>query len=372
MSAHTDVAEAGRELFVSSLRLDSAHADMAALKSSSTPLLKQSQQRAAQSLQLGPTMTTMTGISATNVTRASTGGKGMGKPGMIYPTISAAAFQANTPLAISKPLISPKGSGHANIHTIGVPTAKKRASGGSNKMSPRSRKSSDSPAKSAPSARSPQSATQPQGFSPGSSRSPIPHTSTGASPTGKGQGRSSGKSRGSNNSGRKQISIRVSEQGGQWNDGRTSQMNADALEFVSRRSSLRAEAPEFMPIYQAGNWPNQEDFLKPKKLCSTEELEVIDTVMAWSVSNVDTNTILSPTFMIADVKVQIGVAVEVGGLCLVSLECESKTRMKFELSVNGKRSGPKVCLGKKFSTTIKLPEDEVPRRVAFQCLEIIP
>jgi len=105
---------------------------------------------------------------------------------------------------------------------------------------------------------------------------------------------------------------------------------------------------------------------------SAEELEVIDNVMAWAVTDVGKDVILSPMFLIADVKVQIGIAYEVGGLCQVCLECETKTRMKFELSVNGKRSGPKVCLGKKFSTTIKLPEDEVPRRVAFQALEMIP
>lgn len=112
--------------------------------------------------------------------------------------------------------------------------------------------------------------------------------------------------------------------------------------------------------------------MMPKKLHMAEELEVIENHIRWGVSGVGKTVLLSPTFVVADVNLQIGVAHEGAGLCHVSLECETRTRMKFELSVNGKESGPKVCLGKKFSTTIKLPADEVLRRVAFQALEIMP
>lgn len=144
---------------------------------------------------------------------------------------------------------------------------------------------------------------------------------------------------------------------------------------------LRADAPEFLPMFHDGG-PLQvtsESYLTPHKLSKSDELEVEEDALVWRVNNVTETGICSPTFWVAGVNAKLRAAYEEqsdgpdsGGLCHLTLECETKTKMKFELAVNGRRSGPKVCLGKKFSTTIKVSESDGPQRIVFQAHLMMP
>lgn len=140
-------------------------------------------------------------------------------------------------------------------------------------------------------------------------------------------------------------------------------------------SEMRADAPEFRPIFSTPKgpgkgwnptFPDPKDYLMPHKLTKTDELEIEERTLVWRVADVNTEEIVSPPFWIAGVTARLLVSYDEKGLCFVTLQCESKTKMKFELAVNGKRSGAKVCLGKKFTTTIKV--EEGPQRIAFQAL----
>eukprot|EP00397_Hematodinium_sp_SG-2012_P038469 GEMP01041851.1.p1 GENE.GEMP01041851.1~~GEMP01041851.1.p1 ORF type:complete len:369 (+),score=80.87 GEMP01041851.1:530-1636(+) len=157
---------------------------------------------------------------------------------------------------------------------------------------------------------------------------------------------------------------------------RTTQMRSDAPEFVlpvERKSEMRANAPEFLPMAQ-DTWNYDElngNYLVPVKLSKCEELEVEENVVVWRVNNVDKVELFSPSFWVAGVNAKLGIAYASQGICHVSLVCEHKTKLKFDVSVNGRRSGAKVCIGKQFSTTIKIAEDATPQRIAFQALQLM-
>jgi len=69
----------------------------------------------------------------------------------------------------------------------------------------------------------------------------------------------------------------------------------------------------------------------------------------------------SPKFVVAGVALRLtffpaGAPVTGDGDCAVGVLCEDKAKLKFELFLNGRRSGTKVMLGQKFSCDFRRPE----------------
>lgn len=119
---------------------------------------------------------------------------------------------------------------------------------------------------------------------------------------------------------------------------------------------------------------SSEDFLVPKPLpesAADEEgsLRIEGSRLHWDLPGGDRlldvpkgESLRSPCFSAAGVaSLQLaffpkGTSLTGKGDCALALQCEDKTKLKFELFLNAKTSGSKVLLGKKFSCDFRQPD----------------